>query len=600
MAEFDEHGVEEWKRRYLDALEQIEQKETEWGKVDQLLRQCISRLTLAADSSDKQLNSQLDELRAAIRAGRESAELGGLIASLSDSILRLDEERKKNRQLAPPEFAIELLNAIKFPRGMRHRANDLIRTLVKEEDALDSAQIVEQLSQVLTEALNWAAESGVEEEEVRGKGVLGRLFKREQPAASTEETVADGSGIESARRILRSLLAQRILPEAQLDALREKVGAGDTEPVLEKIAGEISQSLLEQASGAKTEPVMPVNEALIRLLERLDVPEEFSGQRETLKVLLEKKATPESVEKNLVEVADLVAAMRSKIQGERRELEVFLLQLTERLGELDKEVQGGLELHRDSVSDGLQLGETVNEQMQGLEDSVEQAEELSSVKSMIQQRVDVIRNKMEEFRDSEESRLAQAEGKVRLLTEKLIKMEGETRELRKRVERERNQAQIDTLTRVPNRLAYNERLSHEYARWKRYGSALTLCVWDIDFFKKVNDTYGHQAGDKVLSIIAKVLVKQVRETDFVARFGGEEFVMLLPETELDAAMKVVEKIRASIENCEFHFKNKPVPITASCGVSQFREGDGPEKVFQRADKALYRAKQEGRNRCIAG
>jgi diguanylate cyclase len=115
----------------------------------------------------------------------------------------------------------------------------------------------------------------------------------------------------------------------------------------------------------------------------------------------------------------------------------------------------------------------------------------------------------------------------------------------------------------------------------------------------VNDTYGHAAGDKVLKTIAQIFKKATRDADFIARFGGEEFMGIFPETRLEEALALANKIREKVANSKFHYENKPVPITASAGLAMFRPNDSIEDVYKRADKALYRAKQEGRNRCIA-
>jgi diguanylate cyclase len=157
----------------------------------------------------------------------------------------------------------------------------------------------------------------------------------------------------------------------------------------------------------------------------------------------------------------------------------------------------------------------------------------------------------------------------------------------------------DALTRVPNRLAWEERVAQEYGRWRRYRSPLVLVVWDVDDFKKVNDTYGHKAGDKVLVTIANVLNDQIRETDFLARFGGEEFVLLLTETTLDDSLAVIEKLRKAIEYCQFHHGDKAVPITVSGGFTEFKGEDTVETAFERADQFLYKAKRIGKNRCLS-
>ena len=120
---------------------------------------------------------------------------------------------------------------------------------------------------------------------------------------------------------------------------------------------------------------------------------------------------------------------------------------------------------------------------------------------------------------------------------------------------------------------------------------------DLDHFKRINDGYGHLAGDKVLKIIAAQLRKRLRPTDFIARFGGEEFVLLIPSTPLATGLQLAEKLRAAIEACPFHFKGEPVTITVSIGLAAFRGGDRSDHVLKRADEALYRAKHNGRN-CI--
>jgi diguanylate cyclase len=127
-----------------------------------------------------------------------------------------------------------------------------------------------------------------------------------------------------------------------------------------------------------------------------------------------------------------------------------------------------------------------------------------------------------------------------------------------------------------------------------------LAMLDLDHFKRINDNYGHLAGDKVLKIIANVLRKRLRPTDFIARFGGEEFVLLMPSTVPADGMKLLETLRASIEACPFHFRGEPVTVTLSIGLATFRHGEHGDVVLKRADQALYRAKNAGRNRVEPG
>ncbi|MDN5400654.1 MAG: GGDEF domain-containing protein, partial [Pseudomonas sp.] len=151
----------------------------------------------------------------------------------------------------------------------------------------------------------------------------------------------------------------------------------------------------------------------------------------------------------------------------------------------------------------------------------------------------------------------------------------------------------------PNRAAWSERLDYEVNAWHQRGNSLSLAMLDLDHFKRINDGYGHLAGDKVLKIIANVLSKRLRPTDFIARFGGEEFVLLMPDSALADALAVGEVLREAIAACPFHFKGEPVTITVSMGVAQFQPGERSDLALKRADEALYRAKAAGRNQVQA-
>lgn len=154
----------------------------------------------------------------------------------------------------------------------------------------------------------------------------------------------------------------------------------------------------------------------------------------------------------------------------------------------------------------------------------------------------------------------------------------------------------DALTRVGNRRAWNLRCSEEMARAIRYQSALSVLILDVDRFKAYNDQFGHQAGDEVLKRLSRILVKNLRTEDFAARYGGEEFAAILPNTDAAGLAKTAERIRAAIEGAKWEKR----PITVSIGTA-FLEPDSVEaaELFRNADKALYEAKANGRNRVVA-
>lgn len=153
----------------------------------------------------------------------------------------------------------------------------------------------------------------------------------------------------------------------------------------------------------------------------------------------------------------------------------------------------------------------------------------------------------------------------------------------------------DRLTGLYNRLKLDEVLEYEISRSKRYGTALSLIILDIDHFKSVNDIYGHQIGDIVLKEVANTLLSCERESDTIGRWGGEEFLIVLPNTNLAGAMITAEKIRTAIENHLFSVVGKK---TASFGVSEFLVEENENSFIERADQALYRAKSGGRNQVV--
>ncbi|MCX7943981.1 MAG: sensor domain-containing diguanylate cyclase [Deltaproteobacteria bacterium] len=154
----------------------------------------------------------------------------------------------------------------------------------------------------------------------------------------------------------------------------------------------------------------------------------------------------------------------------------------------------------------------------------------------------------------------------------------------------------DPLTKVYNRQFLYNKLPEEISRFSRYKTPLSIILFDVDYFKKFNDTYGHDAGDCILRNLALTVKNNIRATDLLIRYGGEEFLILSTESTLDEAFAIAERIRKEIENTDFYFDNKTFKITISLGVSQYRTGLTPEEFIKCADKALYIAKQKGRNR----
>ena len=158
-----------------------------------------------------------------------------------------------------------------------------------------------------------------------------------------------------------------------------------------------------------------------------------------------------------------------------------------------------------------------------------------------------------------------------------------------------SEARTDSLTGVSNRRAFDDELKRRLSEFQRKNTPCTLVMLDIDFFKKFNDTHGHQVGDEVLRQVAKVLAAQSRDMDVPCRYGGEEFAVILPATEAAAACKVAERIRAAVEDSTTVCGGKTLKVTCSLGVSEFLADDDIAHLIRRADDALYTSKKAGRN-----
>lgn len=357
------------------------------------------------------------------------------------------------------------------------------------------------------------------------------------------------------------------------------------------------EPLTELAPVASLEPndSKSISAQLQYLLEGMEIPAQFEEQAEQLK---EKIFSNHSIDELLDETISLLFKIKKYFQSEQQEMALFLTQLTDQLTELGIKASGT----KSAINEGTKLrnllDESVSSQMLALQNSSQQATKLEPLKQLVHSRLKEIAQQIHNQQLHEQSERKKTEQELDTLTNKIKAMEKDSRLLNNKLETAHQRATHDPLTGLPNRLAYDERLVTELARWKRYKTPLSVLIWDIDFFKQINDTFGHKAGDKTLVLIAKLLSHHCRETDFVSRFGGEEFTMLLSDTDADSALFSANHIRQTIEKTAFHSNGKKISITISCGITQLKKDDSGESAFNRADKALYAAKHNGRNQCV--
>ncbi len=563
MARDGSRQADHWQRKYYDALAELEEKEKAWGETEALLRRLATRLTLAADHRDPGLDRLLEKLRQALRNERNPHRLQKLVEEVSTAIARLDDAETAPAGAAPAAPLATLLDGLPVPEAYTRQRRYVQRRIEKADSpeaahaaARDLAELVLLLLDRQGPPAGPEAAPGTDaDEETEGGGFLSGLFgRRRRPARSAP-------------------------------------------PPAPAAPPETPPSPPPQESG---EACRLAAEVLIRLLEHAQWPDPLHAEAELVKRRLEPCRDEATLQGGLMATAELFNALQTQVQTEKRELEAFLRQLTERLAELDRDIRETARLQALSEQAGREMDSQVREEVDGIERSVADAVDLDALKTAVQSRVILIRNHMDRFLEESRGVHGEAGEVIERLERQLEEARNEVEHLRREADAARQAAMQDQLTGIPNRLAYDRRLAEELARFKRYGSPFVLMVWDVDRFKAINDTYGHAAGDKVLTVIARRLHDQVRETDLVARYGGEEFVILMPETDSANAEPVADKLRQAIADTEFHFRGTRVPITASCGLTEAQPGDDAQRLFQRADAALYRAKENGRNRVEVG
>ena len=360
---------------------------------------------------------------------------------------------------------------------------------------------------------------------------------------------------------------------------------------------------LEQQSGPASHGThngsdLHVREVLPLLLDRIAFVEALEGRRARLIATIDDPSDRTLPSILIDRSATLINDMRQAIEKEKGELTRFLEQVTEALADIDQFSRAqtdDLAVQRDAR---LKLDDSLREHVDHIDAHVESADDLDGLRQVVRERIDRIRQQVQAFQQGEERRQEDVESDNHQLREKLARLEDQTRMLEDQLKQSEEKLFRDNLTGLPNRLAFDHRVRLETARMRRDGSSLTLAIWDLDHFKDINDQLGHQAGDKTLIIVAKTFMDQIRDVDMIARFGGEEFVMLLPKANGEEARIVVERIREKLARTKLRYRGKEIGVTASCGLAEFAAGEEMETVFARADDALYQAKEQGRNQSV--
>lgn len=617
--------AERWKEKYLISIEQQEKLERRWEARLDLLRRGLVRSTLAAEGSDKVVDQCMKEMREVIRSDNMDAGLAGLIPRLEKAVLE-SEQRRETRMHQVGDALTALVDQL---QGLP-LSSDVSRPLKKLAKRLEAGVTQSRdLPPLLGElsGLQGRALAALDRPEGGSRGgFLQRLFKgRDEPApveAASEQV--KGPAPVAAQPLVQkaSLLPQHDgyedndaspslvesehvpgveplpispAPPMAMDTPLRTGGDDDPTPLADvPLADQDAYALPYAVEPPYSQVAAHIEQTLLGLLDDLSLPDRHKAQAQAMR---ERVARGMNWYELIPVLDDLAVLLLAITDSGQHEFETYLQLLNERLEGFHGHLQAASAGHADNSSAARQLDTQLREQVDGLQTDMQGAADVSSLKHLLESRLEGLLMTMDQHQHERDRREQALAGRLQGLSERVASMEQEALGYREHLEEQRQKALLDPLTGLPNRAAWSEQVEREMQRWQENGGDLAMAILDLDHFKQINDGYGHLAGDKVLKIVADQLRKRLRGQDFIARFGGEEFVLLLPDTSPADALQVVEAMRLAVEACPFHFKGERVVVSTSIGLSAFRPSEVADQVLKRADAALYRAKQRGRN-CV--
>ena len=561
---------EEVIRVHEKSLRLLDESQEQLKLMSETFRKAVVRLTIAARCDDQRLNEILDQIKSVVR---NDIDLNQLDVYLDDLLVEVNRNEKDPESTEHAGFGKCLrqdLGRFDFS-AQAEPYRKRIQVLADNDMADDelSIELLEIVNDIVAESGNKGTAQDIELSEVKSYA--------DEMRASLE--LGNDVNDESSVTAILEELADDIAHYAHYRQVDEKRTNG---------------TVASDATGATA----GVSEALIDLLNGMNLPESTRQDHQSICRQLDSQFESTEQWKAVIEnIAALINKSIGVLQGEKRELQAFIKKITDQLAEIDQYVRQSRQERIDTVNESSKLKDSVDNNVEAIKDTVNTADDIAQLKDDVQEHLSEIRKRVEEHQLAETEREEiSKQGYAHIISE-LARTQKETLMLKEQLQESQQKMLRDPLTGLPNRLAYEERVAVEINRSKRNKAPLCLAMWDVDHFKKVNDNYGHDAGDRVLKLLAKIIVSRVRKVDMFARIGGEEFVLLMPDTAIEDALNLNNQLRQNLEDSGFHYKGSPCPITSSVGIATFEESDTPEQILLKADKALYTSKREGRNRC---
>ena len=557
----------------LTSSEQVEDKSERVGGVNQFarLQRAVVKLVFSFHGQSTQLDEHLKRLGRALKSTPKSAAAATLLEEVVDHVIAADlghgDSAISSHSLA------DLVGQLQFDTGAVGEGKSLQRRLANAT----TRQEMDRLSRETAVFIN-------------------RQLKLHD---AREDTNTSADSEEPLARLLDSLKVDGDLRPA-IDDLRGRVERARSHGAWLDAAEEAAASLsraLATGTRATPESIEIARQPLLEVLESVAASSAKEQEFDSARAQLNSASNQIELMVAAQCLGETLKSQRNGFERKVKELGGFLQNIARRVEEFHANLRHSGYTHDDSVKNAAQMQSTMHTHVDHIKGRVAEEEHLDHLKVFVSDELVKLEDTLGKQVKVESERHQNARDRVGETLRRLSEMESEMAQLRSDFEEQQSLSLIDPLTGVYNRLGYMEGISREYARWKRQGGTLSLAIFDLDLFKNINDQFGHATGDKVLTAVAALLRKHARGVDLICRLGGEEFVLIMVEANLEGAATAADKLRGIVAASQFRFKDAPVPVTISCGVASFRAGNTIEEVFERADHALYRAKNLGRDCC---
>ena len=334
---------------------------------------------------------------------------------------------------------------------------------------------------------------------------------------------------------------------------------------------------------------------IIKIVDSLTLSDKQQKQLLDIKSEFKPSAKSNTVLSNIVKIFNVVI---SDMEQERQTAKTFLSTLSGALSKVQRAVISTIKTSDESKLFHDKLNKSLSGQINDVVEIVESASSLTQVQSDLNTKLDSLAQTLEAKSLKELDYYTNLEKDLKRMQQKVTELEQQSASIEQRLVEQQKKNMQDALTKLNNRAAFDEYIAKELVRFHHKPAPLAIVVLDLDNFKRINDTYGHTAGDKTLQVIANTLVKVIDDKAFIARYGGEEFVLVFNDLNEVDLVATLNNLRKNVAKLPFKFKNNKVNISTSIGATHVKKGDNVHLAFERADQALYKAKNSGKNQVV--